>query len=138
VFVDDRDEGLTPATMRGLSAGIHTVRVMRDGYRGQTRRVSVGRSQLSQPLTFELVSDAGPVERRAVPSASPASLRVESRPTGARVFVDRKLVGTTPLVLGEVTPGSHMVWLELDGYRRWIAPVKVVAGQSRVAASLEP
>ena len=63
---------------------------------------------------------------------------VESRPVGANVFVDGKLVGTTPLLLDSVTPGEHAVRLELDGHRDWVASVNVVAGERRrVAASLE-
>ena len=37
-----------------------------------------------------------------------------------------------------VPAGSHALRLELDGYRRWTASVRVVAGErNRVTASLE-
>ena len=69
---------------------------------------------------------------------APAALQVDSRPRGARVFLDGRLVGTTPLNLADVTPGTHAVRIDLTGYRRWVTTVNVTAGaRARVAASLE-
>ena len=51
---------------------------------------------------------------------------VDSRPAGARVFVDGKLVGTTPLLIDAVAVGDHAVRLELDGFNPWTASTKVV------------
>jgi hypothetical protein len=66
------------------------------------------------------------------------SLNVESRPTGARVFLDGKLIGTTPLAMPGVPAGEHAIRLEHDGYHRWSSSVRVVASESnRVTASLE-
>ena len=66
------------------------------------------------------------------------ALAVDSRPAGAKVFVDGKLVGTTPMSLPSVPAGSHAIRLEHDGYRRWSSSVRVVASeQNRVTASLE-
>jgi serine/threonine-protein kinase len=65
-------------------------------------------------------------------------LSVESNPTGARVFLDNRLIGTTPLAVPSVPAGSHAIRLERDGYRRWSSSVRVVAAeQNRVTASLE-
>jgi hypothetical protein len=65
-------------------------------------------------------------------------LTVDSRPTGARVFLDGRLVGTTPLAIAAVPAGEHALRLERDGYRRWSSSVRVVAEeQNRVTASLE-
>lgn len=68
----------------------------------------------------------------------PAQLVVDSRPRGARVFVDGRLVGQTPLTLPRVTPGEHAVRIDLLGYQRWMTRVTVAPGErTRVAASLE-
>lgn len=81
---------------------------------------------------------ARPPDRRPA-TTGPASLEVVSRPAGARVFLDGKLVGTTPLRGTESAPGSHRVRLELAGYAPWTATVRVSAGErTRIAASLEP
>ncbi len=66
------------------------------------------------------------------------ALEVVSRPGGARVFLDGKLIGNTPLLLQTIPAGEHAVRLEYDGYRRWSSSVRVVAAErNRVTASLE-
>ena len=65
-------------------------------------------------------------------------LNVDSRPDGSKVFLDGKLVGTTPVLLPQVGAGEHVVRIEHDGYRNWSSSVRVVAGErNRVTASLE-
>jgi hypothetical protein len=45
---------------------------------------------------------------------STGTLRVSSTPAGARVLVDGKARGVTPLTLADVSPGSHEVALQSD------------------------
>lgn len=68
----------------------------------------------------------------------PASIEIVSRPSGAQVFIDDRIVGRTPLVLAEVDPGDYTVRIALPGHQRWATTVNVAAGsRARVAASLE-
>jgi hypothetical protein len=54
------------------------------------------------------------------------------------VYVDGKLIGTTPLLLPSLAAGDHAVRIELAGYNRWSATVSLEGGERRrVAASLE-
>jgi len=55
------------------------------------------------------------------------SLVVNSRPSGARVFLNGRNVGQTPLVLRNQTAGSRAVRVALDGYEPWSSAVQVVA-----------
>jgi hypothetical protein len=83
-------------------------------------------------------------EVRASQSVAPGTIEkdggalvVESRPSGARVFIDNKLVGTTPLSLAAITAGEHALRLESEGYRRWMSQVRIEPGErGRVTASL--
>ena len=81
--------------------------------------------------------------RSVVPSARrPAfrgSLIVYSRPPGARVLLNGRRAGMTPLVLENQNVGSRAVRLELDGYEAWTSAVRVVTNTStRVRADLKP
>jgi hypothetical protein len=146
VSVDGKDYGRTPAAVRDLALGAHRVRVTRDGYTAAERRVVISAARPSQSVTVPLERDAD--ARRATPPpptpAAPADSRfagmlvVDSRPSGARVYVDGKLAGTTPLSVAEIRAGEHVIRLERDGYRLWSSSVRVVAAeQNRVTASLE-
>jgi hypothetical protein len=141
VVVNGRDVGQTPITMNNLSRGSHDVRIERDGYGAVERHVVVTdsqpESQLMVALARELPAPPPPAPIRPSTKAS-GSLGVDSRPGGARVFVDGKLAGATPLSLDALAPGEYAVRLEREGYRQWASIVRVVAGEShRVAASLE-
>lgn len=144
VFLDGASRGVTPATLSDVKPGAHTVRITHDGYRSVERRVTITESRTSQSLQIELARASAPAaERRPAPPAAPApagpgSLVVDSRPAGARVLLDGRPVGQTPVTLRSVTAGEHTVQMELDGFRRWSSTVKVAAGeQSKVAGSLE-
>ncbi len=141
VFVDGRDQGRTPVAVRSLSRGEHQVRIERDGYRPEERRVALSGADPSQSMTVELLPN-----RAAEPTTGTTEtplrfsgvLVVESRPPGAVVFVDGRRVGTTPLSMTQVDAGEHAVRLERSGYQRWSASVRIVAGaRNRVTASLE-
>ena len=72
------------------------------------------------------------------PASGPGSVQVISRPAGAQVILDGRLVGRTPLMIADVTPGEHSIRLELSGFQQWATTVDVKpGGAQRVAASLE-
>jgi eukaryotic-like serine/threonine-protein kinase len=66
------------------------------------------------------------------------SMSLESRPAGARVRVDGRNVGVTPLTISPVEPGDHTVELQLPGFRVWTTTVTVPANRRQhITASLE-
>jgi hypothetical protein len=66
------------------------------------------------------------------------SLAIESDPPGARVSVDGRVVGATPIVLKDVAAGSRVVRVESHGYELWSTAARVVADQqTRVIATLQ-
>jgi hypothetical protein len=87
------------------------------------------------------------VAARGDPSRRPASrattgyvgtLTVDASPAG-EVFVNRLSAGRTPLRLEKLRAGSHLIWIEREGYRRWTRVVAVAANRiSRVSATLDP
>jgi len=152
VTIDGRDAGPTPLTERNLAFGTHTVRVTRDGYVAEERRVTMTTARPSQTLAFELDRVRTPAPARGASTASrppstatpttagryTGALLVESRPTAAKVYVDGKLAGTTPLSVESLDAGEHVVYIEMDGHQRWSRSVRIVAGErNKVTASLE-
>jgi len=141
VSIDGRDVGVTPLTIPALARGSHVVRITHQGYVAAERRVRIGSNQPAQSIEVDLVAARAAREAAPAPTAperTSGSLIVDSRPIGARVFVDGKLVGTTPLLLEDVAAGDHGVRLELDGFNAWTTSTKVTGGErTRVSGSLE-
>jgi serine/threonine-protein kinase len=133
VFVDGHGGGETPTTVRDLARGTHQVRLVRDGYTTVERRVVITAAEPSQTLTVAMAKTPPPA-----PPKTEAPLIIESKPSGAAVFLDGRQVGTTPLTFPLVQIGTHSVRITLDGYRPWTSPVQVSATETnRVTASLE-
>jgi serine/threonine protein kinase len=154
VAIDGVRRGVTPLTLRDLPFGSHTVRVTRGGFAPETRRVNIVAGRPAESISIDLEPTA-PRTRPSSPGAGPAAaaatpapergsasglgaLYVVSRPMGARVTVDGRLVGATPLLLTDVSSGSHTIQLQADGHKPWQTTVQVKMGErTRVAASLE-
>jgi hypothetical protein len=67
-----------------------------------------------------------PEEPAPAPAPAP-ELRVEADVTGASVFVDRKYLGTTPLVTREVAAGSHQLNVAAEGEESVVRTIDVAA-----------
>jgi predicted nucleic acid-binding Zn-ribbon protein len=66
------------------------------------------------------------------------NLSIASTPAGARVFVDQRAVGVTPVVLNGLRVGSHVVRIEREGYARWTTAVTVsTVRATQVTAQLD-
>lgn len=73
-----------------------------------------------------------------------ASLNIRSFPSGATVFLDEQQVGTTPLVLSRVAPGTHAIQIDLAGWETWKgtataergSTTQVIANMTHAAYSL--
>lgn len=75
--------------------------------------------------------------RRDEPRTYVGTLTIDAEPAG-EVFINREPAGRTPLRVRNLRAGSHLVWIERDGYRRWTRVVPVPADRvSRVSATLE-
>jgi hypothetical protein len=60
-------------------------------------------------------------------------------PRGARVFIDHKAAGVTPLVVPDLDVGSHAIRVEADGYIGWSSSISISADrQTRVRTELFP
>jgi hypothetical protein len=134
VRVDGRLHGETPITVRDLALGAHTLQVARPGFVPRTDRVTLTRAAPSQTLAVQLEAGVD----GANPSASKGSVFVDSRPRGARVTIDGRPAGVTPVQIPEVAPGKHSVSIELTGYRTIATDVVVVPKTpAKLAVTLE-
>jgi hypothetical protein len=73
------------------------------------------------------------------PTVYKGTLSVKADLPGAQVFVNRKIVGTAPVRVRNLRAGSHLVWVEREGYRRWTRVITVPAERvTSVSVDLEP
>src|SRR5207253_3429433 len=76
VFIDGRDQGRTPATVRDVGRGAHRLRLVNEGYATEERRIVITPAHPVQSVTVTLARTrpAEPPARRAAESpARPAA-----------------------------------------------------------------
>jgi len=146
--------GPSPFVATNLALGSHAIAVERDGYETWSRTIDVPIGELDLPIT--LMANA-PVDKPAAKTSvrsttrepeaqgdlldpfAPAAktqqgtLRIGTNPGfgPAQVFVDGKLVGTTPIAAHKVSAGKHVIrWKWPD--RVMTLSTEVIAGETTV------
>jgi hypothetical protein len=100
-----------------LRPGKHRLRVSAPGHRTRVRKIDVPRAKLHSA--------------RVALQQRPALLDIDG-PSGAQVYVDGKLVGTTPLETPvAVEPGRHVVAVAASGHHPWEREVRLARGKKR-------
>jgi hypothetical protein len=144
VVVDGRPHGQTPVTLAGLTVGEHTIEVARSGYIPHREAVTLNADRTSRTITVQL-REGLPMEGTTAAlkaggseGSGTGTVYVDSRPQSARVSIDGRFVGTTPLRIASVRSGAHVVRIERQGYGPFSTSIGVQAGeQTRVTAALE-
>lgn len=135
VMIDGRPAGKTPLNLTDLSLATHAVSVSRPGFVTETRRVALTRRAPSAVLVITLKTERAGSGAAALTTGS---ISVDSRPRGARVTMDGRNLGVTPLSVPGVSPGAHTVRVELAGHKPVTTSVMVKAGETaRIALTLE-
>jgi serine/threonine protein kinase len=133
VTIDGRLMGETPIVLRDLAAGPYLLQVARPGYAPHQERVTLPAGGGERTLSVALeagVTAPGPAQRSPAPGPGRGAIEVDSSPRGARVVVDGRFVGLTPLRLPEVASGSHAVTVELAGHSSVTRRALVESGQT--------
>ena len=139
VSVEGKWRGRTPLTLDNLKFGSYTIRIIQDGYRVERHIVPLSAQSPTRTIAAKLERlPAATATRDPQPATGAGSLFVDSRPRGARVLLDGKPVGVTPLQLQDVSAGRHSVQLELTDHQTWRTATTIVAGRdNRVTGSLD-
>jgi hypothetical protein len=131
VFISGRPAGEGAAVVvEGLAPGDYDVRVEADGHQALVETVAVTRGGATR------------VRRTLEPLAANAPVvAFSTRPQGASVLVDGKVVGKTPLEWKDGAPGgSYVVELRLDGFQTMSGTLAGLTAAKRTsyARNLEP
>jgi len=106
----------TPLTKK-MPAGLYKITASLEGYVKQEKTVVVKHGEKTQvSLTMK--------------EPPPGSLIITSQPVGARVWIDGKEVGVTPLTK-PAEPGFHKVAVQKSGYHKQEKQAESMTGQNR-------
>lgn len=115
VYINDEDKGSNLFKGR-LTEGLYKIEARKESYRPYETSIQIHKGETKS------VSLSAPTPIYGI-------LNVNSRPVGANVFVDGKLMGTTPLILNDVLIGERKVKISKDGFESITKAPNVVEDQ---------
>jgi TolB-like protein len=125
VSVNGKEVGVAPTRLDTLPEGRYHVEFALGGFKQLQRDVEVKSGQQS--------------EVKGVLEVLSGKVVVTSDPSGATVFLDDRRIGSSPLAIENVSPGSHAVRLELPGRSVVRDVVQVKPGEEMAwSGSLDP
>ncbi|MCA9796466.1 MAG: PEGA domain-containing protein, partial [Candidatus Eremiobacteraeota bacterium] len=111
---NDQDRHPAPASLE-LPPGDYKVKFFKKGFKEHYETV-----HLEAGETFKLAAKLEPAT---------GTIKLVSKPAGAKLFLAGKPRGVTPLKVGELAPQKYEYSLVKEGYKKKTGTVEVVAGQ---------
>jgi hypothetical protein len=87
------------------------------------------RRKLDDTMVNPVVVESFDKERERLLTSMTGSISLLSKPPAARVHMNGRPVGYTPITIPGVYPGEHYFTMEHDGYQTWFGVLKVKPGE---------
>ncbi|MCD6360314.1 MAG: PEGA domain-containing protein [Armatimonadetes bacterium] len=110
--------GRTPLENVSIPFGTHKLEFSLENYEPAELVLELTKEETPDPILMHLVP-------------SPGSLTLISTPSGARVWLDGREVGNTPLEISHVTAGNHVLEVTKSGHLTDRRTVEVLPGQAK-------
>lgn len=117
IWIDEQLRGTGSCTVE-LGYGTYLVECRKTGHRPTNQEVVVSRDNAREKITLN------------PPTPIYGSLDINSAPANAEVWIDGKLVGTTPMFLTKYLAGYHEIKLKKQGYKDATMTANIDEGQT--------
>ncbi len=127
IYIDESYKGMSPVNLTMLSASRISVKATKNGYNDQKETVFIreGRDTKLTLQLFPIVTKGG-------------NIKVTSKPSGAKWYIDGAYAGTTPDEMRNLEEGKYRIDIKKDGYGKYSQSVQVKAGrQANLAINLK-
>jgi hypothetical protein len=133
VLIDGISTGTTtPTTIESVSSGTHIILLRLTGYQDYAQSVTVNNNATST-VSVTMIATATTTQQ-----ITNGSIKVESDPSNAAVFLNTEYKGKTPLTLYNITHGTYRVLVQKIGYQDWSDRISVTSGvRTDVYATLD-
>ena len=127
ILINGTERGQTNQVVSGVTAGMHNLTLVKDGYQPYTTMVRIPANDVKvlPPITL---SKGGPSP------AGTGTLYIASYPTNATILINGTSYGKTNQFVRNVPAGNQNLTLTRDGYKPYTTTVTVPAGGLKVLA----
>jgi len=129
VYIDGAVKGTTPFTSHTITEGDHSVILKKGGFADFITTVTVPGGGNVQGIYTMVSTTAGTGDGTVnPPQKTTGTIIIDSIPSGASVYIDGILKGTTPFTTTTITTGDHAVTLKMSGYADFPSTATIPAG----------
>ena len=111
VYLNNEKKGITPIEIKNLDSGKYKLSIQRDGYAPYEE-------------TIETVK-GNTIEREIKLKKASTILMIDSKPTGADLYINGVLKGKTPYTKINIAPGKYGIDIKKEGYLPFSTTVQV-------------
>ncbi|MDR0517416.1 MAG: PEGA domain-containing protein [Fibromonadaceae bacterium] len=115
VIINGQKMGETPYSLDSLAQGNYSIELQSENFKPFRQVAKIQSGQL-----FEI---------NAVMEVIPGQLFAQSAPAGANVFMGSHFMGSTPLLLENIKPGTASITMILNGYSDYQEEAKILPGK---------
>jgi len=115
VYLNDEKKGVTPVKIENLDPGKYKLFVQKDGYAPYEEELGVVKGET--------------VERKITLKEANTLLKIDSKPTGAKLYIEGVLKGETPYTAINMEPGDYKIKIDKEGYLPFSTTVEVKSGK---------
>ncbi|HPP43188.1 MAG TPA: PEGA domain-containing protein [Caldisericia bacterium] len=113
VFVDGKNYGLTPIEIKDLEIGEHEIVISKEGYAQIIKKIDIRKETVTiEEILIEAISE----------------IFINTNPKGAKVIINGKEMGVTPLTLKDINPGRYIITFKAIGYEEMTKSIEVKEG----------
>lgn len=112
VYLDSSYLGQTPLNLKHIGYGSYQLTLKKENFQDLNQNIQINQEQHS--FSFDLPLEIGP-----------GSVTIASHPDGAKVYLDNRLLGTTPLILKDLSIGFYRINIYLEEYERYQKDIQI-------------
>ena len=138
VTINEISKGVTPLEIKldCDKTKNYKIKISYPGYQTQTKDIKCGYvTGAKKEIYFELEpgEEAGQGETPLAPQdlGDVGSIKVKSMPSEAEVYLNNKLMGTSPLSNKKIKPGTYLLEVRKQGFKNWRKEIKITPGSEQ-------
>jgi len=138
VTINEIPKGVTPLEIKldCDKTKDYKIKISCPGYQAQTKDFECGYIRgAKKGIFFELEpgEDTTSGETPSVPQNLEdfASIKIKSMPSEAEVYLNNKMIGTSPLIKKKVKPGTYVLEVRKQGFKQWTEEIQITPGSEQ-------
>jgi hypothetical protein len=138
ITINEIPKGVTPLEIKldCDKTKDYKIKISCPGYLAQTKDIECRYLRgANKEIFFELEpgEDTTSGETPSVPQnlEDLASIKIKSMPSEAEVYLNNKMIGTSPLINKKIKPGTYVLEVRKQGFKHWKEEIQITPGSEQ-------